>query len=176
MPIRGVAIPQYSSISVCGCGRIPRYQYRSIAVLQYCQCWCKKIKRDRRSSQNMKYWKVNFWKNNLFILNFFCWNSFFFIYLLKKNSLEKILCRLIFYLSIDTSVLQYWYISILPNMQPVLQYCHPSDAHTSGPSHTWLFWNNNKKTLSDTLSEFWITLSEFWHFVWIRKQKTGNQK
>ena len=55
--IRWVAIPQYSSISVCGCGcgRIPRYQYLSIAVLQYYQCWCKKIKRNRRSSQNMKY-------------------------------------------------------------------------------------------------------------------------
>ena len=33
---RGVAIPQYFSISVCGCGRIPRYQYLSISVLQYC--------------------------------------------------------------------------------------------------------------------------------------------
>ena len=33
------------------------------------------------------------------------------------------MCRLIFYLSIDTSVLQYSYLSILPNMQSVLQYC-----------------------------------------------------
>ena len=35
-PVRAgqrVAIPQYSSISVCGCGRIPRYQYRSIAIM-----------------------------------------------------------------------------------------------------------------------------------------------
>ena len=41
------------------------------------------------------------------------------------------MCRLIFYLSIDTSVLQYWYLSILPNMQSVLQYCHPSASFSN---------------------------------------------
>ena len=81
--IRGVAIPRYSSISVCGCGRIPRYQYCSIAVLPVL---VQKNQAKQKKFPEYEILKSKFLGRRLF-QTFFV-GIFLYIYL-KKISLEK---------------------------------------------------------------------------------------